>query len=106
MIKENQKIINKLTIFVDALVILISFLLTWYLRVYSGIMTVEGGLLSFKEYLIPVILMIPIYIFIYNFKGLYNNERIMFLSKEIGKIITSNILGIFCLLYTSPSPRD
>ena len=49
MIKENQKIINKLTIFIDALVVLISFLLTWYLRVHSGIMTIEGGLLRFLK---------------------------------------------------------
>ena len=63
MIKENQKIINKLTIFIDALVVLISFLLTWYLRVHSGIMTDGGQSKIFKEYLIPVILMIPIYIF-------------------------------------------
>ena len=48
--------------------------------------------------MIPVILMIPIYIFIYNFKGLYNNERIMFLNKEIGKIVISNVLGI--LIFT------
>ena len=98
MIKENQKIISKMIIFIDAVVILFSFLFTWYLRVYSGIMPVEGGLLSFKAYLVPVILMIPIYIFIYNFKGLYNNERIMFLSKEVGNIITSNVLGI--LIFT------
>ncbi len=98
MIKENQRIINKLIIFIDALVVLMSFLFTWYLRVYSGIIAIEGGLLSFKEYLIPVILMIPIYIFIYNFKGLYNNERIMFLNKEIGKIVISNVLGI--LIFT------
>ena len=80
------------------IVTLSTFLFTWYLRVYSGIMPVEGGLLSFKAYLVPVILMIPIYIFIYNFKGLYNNERIMFLSKEVGNIITSNVLGI--LIFT------
>ena len=61
MIKENQKIISKMIIFIDAVVILFSFLFTWYLRVYSGIMPVEGGLLSFKAYLVPVIIMIPIY---------------------------------------------
>lgn len=98
MIKKNERIINKMIILIDALAVLISFLLTWYLRVFSGIIEVEGGLLSFREYLIPVLLMIPAYIFIYNFKGLYNLERVIFLSKEVGKIITSNILGI--LIFT------
>ena len=36
MIKENQKIISKMIIFIDAVVILFSFLFTWYLRVYSA----------------------------------------------------------------------
>ena len=49
MIKENQRIINKLIIFIDALVVLMSFLFTWYLRVYSGIIAIEGGLLTLRN---------------------------------------------------------
>ena len=83
MIKQNQKLVNKGLVIVDALVIIAAFLLTWYIRIHSGIMEVEGGFLSFEEYLIPVLIMIPVYLIIYNFKRLYNTERMVFLSKEI-----------------------
>lgn len=94
MIKQNQKLVNKGLVIVDALVIIAAFLLTWYIRIHSGIMEVEGGFLSFEEYLIPVLIMIPVYLIIYNFKRLYNTERMVFLSKEIINIIVANLWGI------------
>ena len=94
MIKQNQKLVNKGLVIVDALVIIAAFLLAWYIRIHSGIMEVEGGFLSFEEYLIPVLIMIPVYLIIYNFKRLYNTERMVFLSKEIINIIVANLWGI------------
>lgn len=94
MIKQNQKLINNAIVLLDAVVMVLSFLLTWYIRIHSGIMNVEGGLLTFKTYLIPVIIMVPVYILLYNFKRLYNTERMVFISNEITNIITANILGI------------
>jgi len=98
MIKQNQKLINKALVFMDAVVIIASFLFTWYLRVYSGIMDIQGGILSFRAYLVPVLVMVPIYILIYNFRRLYNGERVVFISKEIINIIVANIYGI--ILFT------
>ncbi|HEY5525354.1 MAG TPA: undecaprenyl-phosphate glucose phosphotransferase [Clostridium sp.] len=94
MIKQNQKLINKALVFMDALVIITSFLFTWYVRVYSGIMDIEGGILGFRAYLVPVLVMVPIYILIYNFRRLYNGERVVFISKEIINVIVANIYGI------------
>ena len=95
MIKKNEKIINKGIVFLDAVVVLLSFLLTWYIRISSGIIETDGGLLSFREYLIPLLIMIPVYLIIYNMKRLYNSERVIFLSNEFLNILISNIIGIF-----------
>lgn len=94
MIKQNQKLINKAVVFIDAVVINISFLLAWYIRIHSGFMELEGGSLTFKEFLIPVLIMLPIYIVLYNFKKLYSTERTIFLSKEIINIFIANLFGI------------
>ena len=94
MIKQNQKLINKALVFIDAVVIILSFLLAWYIRIHSGIMELEGGSLTFKEFLIPVLIMLPIYIILYNFKRLYSAERTVFLSKEIINIFIANLFGI------------
>lgn len=98
MIKENQKILNKGIVVFDALCLVLSFFIAWYLRIHSGLIPVEGGLLSFREYLFPALLMIPIYLLIFNSQRLYDSERIRFLSKEVWSIAVSNILGI--LIFT------
>ena len=98
MIKENQKLLNRAIVLLDIITIFLAFLLSWYIRIHSGLIEVEGGVLSFKEFLIPVLVMIPVYLIIYNFKRLYNAERMVFLSKELGNIIVANILGI--LIFT------
>ncbi|MGM9979557.1 MAG: undecaprenyl-phosphate glucose phosphotransferase [Clostridium sp.] len=98
MIKENQKLLNRAIVLLDIITIFLAFLLSWYIRIHSGLIEVEGGVLSFKEFLIPVLVMIPVYLIIYNFKRLYNAERMVFLSKELGNIIVANVLGI--LIFT------
>ncbi|MGL5152599.1 MAG: undecaprenyl-phosphate glucose phosphotransferase [Clostridium sp.] len=98
MLKENQKVLNKGIVLIDAIAIVLSFLFTWYLRMFSGIMPIEEGRLTFKEYLIPVLIMIPIYLIIYSSQRLYDSERVRFLSKEIWSITISNVLGI--LIFT------
>ena len=94
MIKENQKLLNRGIVILDIVTIFLAFLLSWYIRIHSGLIEVEGGVLSFREFLIPVLVMIPVYLVIYDFKKLYNTERMIFLSKELGNIIVANILGI------------
>lgn len=98
MIKQNQKSINKIIALIDIVTIVLAFLITWYFRITSGLFRVEGGYLSFKEYLIPVIIMIPIYLIIYNYKKLYIVERVIFLSKEIWNIVVANIIGILIFI--------
>ena len=98
MIKQNQKIINKLIVLLDIVTIMVAFLFSWYFRLVSGLLSIEGGYLSFKEYLGPVIIMIPIYLIIYNYKRLYITERVIFLSNEIWNIIIANIIGILIFI--------
>ena len=94
MIKENQKAINRITMLIDVITLILSFLLSWYIRISSGIMESGQWHLSFKEFLVPFLVMVPVYLIIYDFKRLYNSERMMFLSNEIWSIIVSNSIGI------------
>lgn len=98
MIKQNEKSINKIIALIDIITIVLAFLITWYFRVVSGLFKMEGGYLSFKEYLVPVIIMIPIYLIIYNYKKLYIVERVIFLSKEVWNIVVANIIGILIFI--------
>ena len=98
MIKENQKAINRIAMLIDCMTLVIAFLLSWYIRVASGLVELEEWHLSFKEFLIPFLIMIPVYLIIYNFKRLYNSERMMFVSNEIWNIIVSNVIGIIVFI--------
>ena len=41
MIKENQGLLNKIHVVLDAVVIVISYVLSWYLRFRSGIFEMD-----------------------------------------------------------------
>ncbi len=94
MIKENQKVLNGALVLLDVLCFLLAFFMSWFLRMRSGFIHLEEGYLSFNQYLIPIIVMIPIYLIIYNYIGLYNPYRLKGLFDEVFGVIKGNIYGI------------
>lgn len=94
MIKQNQKILNFIQLFLDGISIAISLALSWYIRFRSGFIGTEGGYLSFYSYLKPSIIIIPIYLILFNLFKMYTPRRIRTLHDEMINIIKANILGI------------
>lgn len=98
MIKQNQRILNLMIVVIDVLSILVSIILAWMIRFKSNIIHIEGGYLPFNSYLKPVILIIPVYLIIYNFFNLYTPHRIRSVFDEFLNLLKANILGI--LIFT------
>lgn len=96
MIKENQKYLNRLLVFLDILCLIFSLIFAWYIRFKSGIVYVsgEGDYLRFKQYLKPVVFMIPSYLILYNAFKLYTPYRFKSMWEEAINILKANILGI------------
>ncbi|MBC2581564.1 undecaprenyl-phosphate glucose phosphotransferase [Clostridium sp. DJ247] len=96
MIKENQRYLNRLLVFLDILCLIFSLVFAWYIRFKSGIVYVssQGEYLRFKEYLKPVVLMIPPYLILYNAFKLYTPYRFKSMWEETINILKANILGI------------
>ena len=46
MIKENQKLLNRGIVILDIVTIFLAFLLSWYIRIHSGLIEVEGGVFA------------------------------------------------------------
>lgn len=59
MIKENQGLLNKIHVVLDAVVIVISYVLSWYLRFRSGIFEMDPWYLSLQVYMSVLIFIIP-----------------------------------------------
>lgn len=100
MIKENQKYLNRFLVVIDSATIILSLTLAWYIRFKSGILSVPGenGYLTFREYLIPVISIIPIYLFLYNMFNLYNPYRFKSIYEEFINVLKANIIGILIFI--------
>lgn len=65
MIKENQGLLNKIHVVLDAVVIVISYVLSWYLRFRSGIFEMDPWYLSLQVYMSVLIFIIPGYLLLY-----------------------------------------
>lgn len=98
IIKENQKYFNYLLVLADIIVIVISLILAWYLRFKTSIFGDfgESGW-GFANYMVPLLIIIPLYMVLYYIFGLYRPQRTSNLISEIGDIIKSNVTGVVIL---------
>ena len=100
MIKENQRILNTLLVVIDVLVILFSLVLAYYVRFKTTLFGPLGGSLPFMNYLIfTVVCIIPTYLLLYYFFGLYKpfrNKSSIFSGAE--DIIKSDIMAFIILV--------
>ena len=72
MIKENQKHFNRLHVVIDALVILVSYLLALAIKFRILSMVQENiGVLPMRIYLGAMILAVPVYLVLYSVFNLY-----------------------------------
>ena len=100
MIKENQRILNSLLVVIDVLVILFSLALAYYVRFKTTLFGPLGGSLPFMHYLIfTIVCIIPTYLLLYYFFGLYKpfrNKSSIFSGAE--DIIKSDIMAFIILV--------
>ncbi|MBP3887101.1 MAG: undecaprenyl-phosphate glucose phosphotransferase, partial [Cellulosilyticum sp.] len=91
MIRENQKYLNRLQVFLDLMIIPVSFLIAYYIRFYQ----MDDGIhaLTFLQNLRPILLSIPLYLIFYNLFDIYSTRRTKPLHVEISAIIKTNILS-------------
>ena len=100
MIKENQRILNGILVVIDILVILISLILAYYVRFKTTLFGPLGGSLPFTHYLVfAIVCIIPTYLLLYYFFGLYKpfrNKTSIFSGAE--DIIKSDIMAFIILV--------
>lgn len=95
MIKDYQKQLNRLHIVLDALVIIISYLGSWFFL--FGERPTTGVLLP-RYYFLTLIAIVPVYIALNGIFGLYAPKRVSGRRREIANICKANSIGF--LLFT------
>lgn len=105
MIKDNQKMLNRVHVLIDASILIISFLVAYYLRFYSfltnlRILKVERGTFyPLKYYSQSLIVLVPLYLLIYSFAKLYTPKRGKKRWSEFFNIFTANTLGVIFYIF-------
>ena len=94
MIKNNQQHFNRLHVVFDAIVVVLSYAFAWWLKFASGIVDREIGVLSFEFYMKAMILIVPLYLFLYYAFNLYAPKRVQGRRLELSNIIMANTIGI------------
>lgn len=87
MLKEQAKLISKINLFFDIFAICIAFWLAYLLR--GSI----GGLASFQYYAWLLLVVIPTWIFLLNYFGLYFSLRLTSMGKIIAALVKVHVIG-------------
>jgi len=92
MIKDNQRLINRLTLIIDGFVIVASYLFAYFLKFESGLLLYEEGL-SAQTYLTALVFIVPGYLILYSNLDLYSTRRASGRKRELINVIKANTIG-------------
>ncbi len=97
MIEDNQKYFNRLHVLLDAIVLVLAYLISWYIKFeiewFHSIRT-----LSFQQYMTALVLIVPLYLILYSAFGLYAPKRIQGRRLELANVTKANTIGLFILI--------
>lgn len=102
MLKKHSKFFESLLLLMDWASLSVSWVLSYYLRFYSGIIPVYKGIPPFKIYLTLLIFMIPLWSVVFKTFGLYRPRRVSTRFSEvidIGKASTFATLIFISLTF-------
>ena len=98
VIKDNQKILNRIHVVIDALVIALSYGLAWYLRFKSGIFELDPWFLSLQEYMRAIFYIVPGYLILYYIFQLYTPKRVQGRRLEAWHVVQANTIGLMAFI--------
>ncbi|MFI3200465.1 MAG: undecaprenyl-phosphate glucose phosphotransferase [Eubacteriales bacterium] len=100
MIKDNQRYFNRLQVLIDAIVIITSYILAWYVRLESGMIPLEDneGVLGMLVYFSLLYVIVPVYLMLYSCFRLYTPRRVSRVSREVYDLVKANTCGIIIIL--------
>lgn len=102
MIKDNQQHFNRLHVVIDAMVTVAAYLLAWWLKFKSGILSTSEGALPAEVYTGALIVIIPVFVLLYYAFNLYAPKRVQGRRLEAWNVFKANTVGlviIFSVLF-------
>ena len=85
---------------VDTIVLVISYFLAWMIRFVGPMAATAVRTRSFQQYMMMLILIIPVYLLLYQAFTLYTPMRMQGRRLVLANIIKANSLGLRILMFT------
>lgn len=99
MIKDNQRLLNRLHVVLDGIVTALVYMFAWWVKFESG--WVESMYaLSMKYYFRVLYIMVPCYLLLYYQFDLYNSKRVSGRKRELFNIVKANAVGLIGFIVT------
>jgi len=98
MIKDNQKVFNRLLVVIDALITAFSLVMGYIIKFHILLNGPGPGVLPLKDYISLLVFIIPGYIVLYYRMGVYTPRRTVKRRFEIFDIIKANTIGMAALI--------
>lgn len=98
MIKDNQKHFNRLQVVIDAFVIALSYILAWLIKFEGPFAANSVKALSFQQYMILLVGIVPGFLILYYAFNLYTPKRMQGRRLELANITKANTIGVFLVI--------
>ena len=99
MIQDNQKNFSRLQMLIDVIVLAVSYISAWFLRFMGPFAySAEQGL-SFEQYMLALIFIIPGYLLLYQVFTLYEPLHMQGRRLMLANIIKANVLGMLIFVF-------
>ena len=85
---------------VDAIVLVLSYFLAWLIRFVGPMAATAVRTRSFKQYMLMLVLIVPVYLLLYQAFTLYTPMRMQGRRLVLANIIKANSLGLLILMFT------
>ena len=98
LIKKNQQLRNRIHVVLDAVVMVIAYMLAWFFRFRSGFFALDAWYLSLQAYMRALIFVVPGYLILYYAFQLYTPKRVQGRRLEAWHVVQANVTGIACFI--------
>ena len=85
---------------VDAVVLVLSYFLAWLIRFVGPMAATAVRTRSFRQYMMMLILIVPVYLLLYQAFTLYTPMRMQGRRLVLANIVKANSLGLLILMFT------
>ena len=98
MIKDNQKHLNRIHVVLDALIIVASYLLAWWIQ-FTFLADPKAGKLPMQTYMLALVFVVPGYLLLYDAFHLYKPKRVSGRMMEAGNLFLANMVGLLGFIF-------